>query len=144
MYQHRSQNGQVVLTTRSYGAICDLAADLEQWLLGDSSCPLRRYNSAHCKTRVNILFGIWKSRFRCLTRRGSMMFRPEGCIVVIVATSISRNRPILCRDCRPYLPDDAERVDETRTRATTVTKKTIMTSIGRITPMTALSQYIIV
>ena len=48
------------------------------------------------------------------------MFRPEGCIVVIVATAISHNRPtshnrpvyVLCGDCRPYLPDDDERVDD--------------------------------
>ena len=84
---------------------CDLAGDLEQWqakgwLLCDSAYPLppwllttilnpvgrpqRRYNSVHCKTRVKIehMFGIWKSRFRCLHKSGgggSMMFRPKHC-----------------------------------------------------------------
>ena len=70
------------------------------WLLGDSAYPLpswllttilnpvgrpqRRYNSAHCKTRVKIehMFGIWKIRLRCLHKGGgggSMMFRPKHC-----------------------------------------------------------------
>ena len=40
-----------------------------------------------------------------------MIFLPEGCIVVIVATAISHNRPI-CIVWRLYLPDDDERADE--------------------------------
>ena len=76
-------------------------------LLGDSTYPLRpwilttftnpvtrpqrRYNSARCKTRVKVaqMFGIWKSRFRCIHKLGdSVMFRPECSVVVIVATAI--------------------------------------------------------
>ena len=45
------------------------------------------------------------------------MFHPEGCIVCIVLyRTIGRHRTtgryVLCGDCRPYLPEDDERVDD--------------------------------
>ena len=109
---------------------CQLADELDHgqvkgWLLGDSAYPLRpwilttftnpvtrpqrRYNSAHCKTRVRVeqMFGIWKSRFRCVHKSGGcMMFRPERCVVIIVATAILHN---ICIDRRLPAPevDDA-------------------------------------
>ena len=84
----------IVLTTRSYGAIViwqltwskgKLRVDC--WVIVPISIaavailttivnpvgrPQRRYNSVHCKTRVKIehMFGIWKSRFRCLHKSG--------------------------------------------------------------------------
>ena len=63
-----------------------------------------------CKTRVKVeqMFGIWKSRFCCIHKSGvCMMFRPERCVVVIVATA----RPIYCTNIDRRLPapeiDDA-------------------------------------
>ena len=125
---------------------CELADELDQgqvkgWLLGDSAYPLRpwllttivnpagrpqrQYNSAHCKTRVKVeqMFGIWKSRFRCLHKSGGcMQFRPERCVVVVVATAILHN---ICIQRRPT----SELVPTTMTRGTTVavTKTTTMT-----------------
>ena len=93
MYQHRSQMARYSSHHAFIWGNCDLAADLEEGqvkgcLLGECAYPLppwllttilnhvggpqRRYNSVQCKTCVTIehMFGIWKSRFRCLHKSG--------------------------------------------------------------------------
>ena len=70
-------------------------------------------NSVHCKTRVKIeqMFRIWKSRFRCLHKSGGGGGQHDMSswtlyIVVIVATAILHN---ICIVRRMPLPDDDDR-----------------------------------
>ncbi len=78
--------------------------------------PQRRYNSVHCKTRVKMeeMFGIWKSRFRCLHKSwDSMLFRQ----------SLTTVDPLYCGGGSNYY-----------------VAQHYVWSIGRITAMAALSQ----
>lgn len=99
------------------------------WLLGDSGykcvphllTPLadcvtrgeKEYNKCHRRTRCCIerCFGVWKSRFMCLHKWGGcMIFSPQKCCHIIMATAILHN---ICRDRRlPVVNDRGERVPE--------------------------------
>ena len=86
-------------------------------------CPLQDTR----EYRTNVL--EYERAASVVTKSGaSMMFRPERCIVVVVATAILHNGDCLCQTTTSEL-----------TRKKTTTMKGMM-SIGRITAMTALSQ----
>lgn len=91
----------------------DSAYALKPWLLTPLLRPRTRaeiaYNRAHKKTRsvCERAFGVWKSRWRCLHKTGGcMMFSPERCIRVIVATAVLHN---ICVQRR--LPEPEEDAD---------------------------------
>ncbi|XP_041369732.1 putative nuclease HARBI1 [Gigantopelta aegis] len=88
-------------------------------LLGDSGYPIRpwlmtpflqpasrqerAYNRAHTTTRSSCerAFGAWKSRWLCLHKSGGcMMFIPERCVLVIVATAVLEH---ICKDI--FIPE---------------------------------------
>lgn len=88
-----------------------LNANFEEfWLLGDSGYKCEPYlltpypepqtrgekefNKCHRRTRciVERVFGVWKSRFMCLHKwGGAMLFSPERCCTIIMATAILHN-----------------------------------------------------
>ncbi|XP_041346722.1 putative nuclease HARBI1 [Gigantopelta aegis] len=109
---------------------CDLAQQFETghikdgWLLGESGYSLkpwlmtpvsnpttrqeRAYNRSHKITRCSCerAFGVWKSRWRCLHKSGGgMMFVPDGCVYVIVATAVLEN---ICKERNIPCPDNGE------------------------------------
>ena len=77
----------------------DSAYPLRPWLLTPVSDPVTRqqraYNrAAHKKSRCLIerTFGVWKMRFLCLHKYGGcLMFTPQKCVEVIIATAILHN-----------------------------------------------------
>lgn len=100
------------------------------WLLGDSGYPCRSYlmtpvqnpttasqrayNRAHKRTRVVVekMFGIWKSRFRCLHKSGGcLMFSSQRCVNVIIATAVLHN---IARDRVLFQISDDYEYDESQ------------------------------
>ncbi|CAF0771695.1 unnamed protein product, partial [Didymodactylos carnosus] len=92
------------------------------WLLGDSGYPLRswlltpflnpgtgperRFNKAQkrCRCTIERVFGVLKSRFRCLDKTGGgLQFVPEKCVKVILSCFYLHN---LAKQMN--LPDDDE------------------------------------
>lgn len=97
----------------------------EFWLLGDSGYQLvpylltpypepqghgqKQFNKCHRRTRclVERVFGVWKARFMCLHKwGGAMIFAPEKCCTVIMATAVLHN--ICCQRNLPVLNDRGE------------------------------------
>lgn len=71
----------------------------------------RNYNSSHQEARhpVESCIGVWKSRFRCLSRHRILMYSPVISGTIITACAVLHNIMILSR----YpMPSEAEIMDE--------------------------------
>ncbi|KAL2080618.1 hypothetical protein ACEWY4_024411 [Coilia grayii] len=98
------------------------------WLLGDSGYPLRpflltpflqantpaevQYNIAHSRSRtvVERAIGVWKQRFRCLSKTaGGLQLHPTKCCAIVVATAILHNMAV---QANVQLPDDVVLMEE--------------------------------
>ncbi|XP_062384538.1 putative nuclease HARBI1 [Sardina pilchardus] len=100
-------------------------------VLGDSGYPLRsylvtpvtnpatpqeeRFNEAHTRTRTRVerVFGTWKSRYRCLHRSsGGLRLSPRKCCQVIVVTAMLHNIAVSVGADEPPPVDDEEEHSE--------------------------------
>ncbi|XP_030284378.1 putative nuclease HARBI1 [Sparus aurata] len=100
-------------------------------LLGDSGYPLRsylvtpvtnpatpqeeRFNEAHTRSRTKVerVFGIWKSRYRCIHRSsGGLRLSPLKCCRVIVVTAMLHNIAVRVGADEPPPVDDEEEHSE--------------------------------
>uniref|UniRef100_A0A671X6W2 Putative nuclease HARBI1 n=1 Tax=Sparus aurata TaxID=8175 RepID=A0A671X6W2_SPAAU len=100
-------------------------------LLGDSGYPLRsylvtpvtnpatpqeeRFNEAHTRTRTKVerVFGIWKSRYRCIHRSlGGLRLSPLKCCRMIVVTAMLHNIAVRIGADEPPPVDNEEEHSE--------------------------------
>ncbi|XP_063223467.1 putative nuclease HARBI1 [Bacillus rossius redtenbacheri] len=72
-------------------------------LLNPQTEAEERYNVAHIRTRniVERTFGVWKRRFRCLTKK--LEHKPENIVAIICATAVLHN---ISLDVEAPLPED--------------------------------------
>ncbi|KAJ1198079.1 hypothetical protein NDU88_001923 [Pleurodeles waltl] len=102
--------------------VADQGYGIQPWIMtpiGNASTAAERaYNDAHRRTRsiVERIFGILKSRFRCLDiTGGSLLYSPEMVCKIILTCAIlhniciRRNIPLL--EPEPHMPEEEEEED---------------------------------
>lgn len=94
----------------------DSGYPLEPWLLtplvNPSTAPEQRYNNAHARTRncVERMFGVLKSRFRCLGCCGATLeYTPEKACKLITAAAVLHN---ICMRRGVALPEETVAADD--------------------------------
>ena len=78
------------------------------------------YNISLSKTRVKVecVFGQWKRKFSCLSKRPDLS--PTMMIQVVKATAFLWNFGLLCRDNEGYNPEDYVVTDEENLNSTII------------------------